>query len=132
MFGFRCDALADDHVVLMANRTVGQGGVYLHPMHARALATPDPPSSAPASGDEPSDDARRFQLLSEREAEVFALVALGYRNAEIAGKLALSVKTVETYKSRMMDKLGLQTRTALVRFALELGMLQKAEANAGA
>ena len=39
----------------------------------------------------------------------------------------ISVKTVETYKSRMMDKLGLQTRTALVRFALELGMLQKTE-----
>ena len=69
--------------------------------------------------------AKRFQLLSEREAKIFELVALGYRNAEIADKLALSVKTVETYKSRMMDKLGLQTRTALVRFALELGMLQK-------
>jgi len=69
----------------------------------------------------------RLRLLSEREAEVFELVALGYRNAEIADKLALSVKTVETYKSRMMDKLGLQTRTALVRFALELGMLQKTD-----
>ena len=62
-------------------------------------------------------------------AEVFALVALGYRNAEIADKLALSVKTVETYKSCMMDKLGLQTRTALVRFALELGMLQKTDSS---
>lgn len=114
--------------LLTAIRTVAQGGVYLHPAHARVLATPDPPAAVPAASDEPSDAAKRFQLLSEREAEVFELVALGYRNAEIADKLALSVKTVETYKSRMMDKLGLQTRTALVRFALELGMLQKTDA----
>lgn len=115
--------------LLTAIRTVAQGGVYLHPVHARVLATPEPLPSTPSAGDEPSDAAKRFQLLSEREAEVFELVALGYRNAEIADKLALSVKTVETYKSRMMDKLGLQTRTALVRFALELGMLQKTDAN---
>ncbi|HAJ34868.1 MAG TPA: DNA-binding response regulator [Chloroflexi bacterium] len=114
--------------LLTAIRTVAQGGVYLHPAHARLLATPDPPAAVPTARDEASDAAKRFQLLSEREAEVFELVALGYRNAEIADKLALSVKTVETYKSRMMDKLGLQTRTALVRFALELGMLQKADA----
>ena len=115
--------------LLTAIRTVGQGGVYLHPVHARSLATPEQPPSASAASDEPSDAAKRFHLLSDREAEVFELVALGYRNAEIADRLALSVKTVETYKSRMMDKLGLQTRTALVRFALELGMLKKTDAN---
>jgi two-component system response regulator NreC len=115
--------------LLTAIRTVAQGGVYLHPMHARVLAAPVPPVAVPVASNEASDAAKRFQLLSEREAEVFELVALGYRNAEIADKLALSVKTVETYKSRMMDKLGLQTRTALVRFALELGMLQKTEGN---
>lgn len=112
--------------LLTAIRTVWQGGVYLHPTHARALATP-PPTSAPVAA-ELSEAAKRFQLLSEREAEVFRLVALGYRNSEIAEQLSLSVKTVETYKSRMMDKLGLQTRTALVRFALEVGVLQKTDA----
>lgn len=112
--------------LLTAIRAVWQGGVYLHPMHALVLATPNQPSAS-AISDEPSDATKRFHLLSEREAEIFELVALGYRNAEIANKLSLSVKTVETYKSRMMDKLGLQTRTALVRFALELGMLQKTE-----
>jgi two-component system response regulator NreC len=112
--------------LLTAIRTVWQGGVYLHPTHARALATP-PPASAPVAA-ELSEAAKRFQLLSEREAEVFRLVALGYRNSEIAEQLSLSVKTVETYKSRMMDKLGLQTRTALVRFALEVGVLQKTDA----
>ncbi len=115
--------------LLTAIRTVAQGGVYLHPMHARVLATPDQPLSTPGASDEPSDAVKRFQLLSEREAEVFELVALGYRNAEIADKLALSVKTVETYKTRMMDKLGLQTRTALVRFALELGILEKTDSS---
>lgn len=63
--------------LLTAIRTVAQGGVYLHPVHARLLATPDSPPSASAPGNEPSDAAKRFQLLSEREAEVFALVALG-------------------------------------------------------
>ena len=109
--------------LLMAIRTVWQGGVYLHPNHARALATS--PQSATSAAPQPSEAVKRFQLLSEREAEVFRLVALGYRNSEIADRLSLSVKTVETYKSRMMDKLGLQTRTALVRFALEVGVLQK-------
>jgi two-component system response regulator NreC len=113
--------------LLTAIRTVWQGGVYLHPMHARVLATPHQPPSAPATSDEPSAAARRFQLLSERAAEEFELVALGSRSSEIADKLALSVKTVETYKSRMMDKLGLQTRTPPVSFALDLGMLQKTE-----
>jgi two-component system, NarL family, response regulator NreC len=113
--------------LLSAIRTVHGGGVYLHPAHARALAAPDQPATSAAPAEPTSDAHRRFQLLSEREREVFALVALGYRNSEIADKLALSVKTVETYKSRMMEKLGLQTRAALVRFALELGMLQKTE-----
>ncbi|BAL98374.1 MULTISPECIES: response regulator [Caldilinea] len=113
--------------LLTAIRTVCQGGVYLHPNHARALATP--PQSAASADAQPSEAVRRFQLLSEREREVFRLVALGYRNSEIADRLSLSVKTVETYKSRMMDKLGLQTRTALVRFALEVGILQKTDSS---
>lgn len=114
--------------LLTAIRTVWQGGVYLHPTHALLLATPNQ-STPPSPDAEPSGAAKRLQLLSERELEVFELVALGYRNAEIADKLSLSVKTIETYKSRMMDKLGLQTRTALVRFALEIGMLQKTESS---
>lgn len=64
--------------LLTAIRTVWQGGVYLHPNHARALATP--PQSAASADVQPSEAMQRFQLLSEREAEVFRLVALGYRN----------------------------------------------------
>ena len=117
--------------LLTAIRTVWEGGVYLHPAHARSLAAPTQSAAPAAPAAEASDARKRFQLLSEREAEVFELVALGYRNTEIADRLSLSVKTVETYKSRMMDKLGLQTRTALVRFALELGVLQKQSGHPG-
>jgi two-component system response regulator NreC len=111
--------------LLSAIRTVREGGVYLHPAHARILATSDTPTVMAAPGEGTVDARKRLQVLSEREAEVLQLVAMGYRNSEIADKLALSVKTVETYKSRMMDKLNLSSRTALVRFALELGLLQK-------
>jgi DNA-binding NarL/FixJ family response regulator len=65
----------------------------------------------------------RLQSLSEREAEVFRLVALGHSNNEIADLMFLSVKTIETYKARLMKKLGLATRAELVRYALEVGVL---------
>ena len=62
--------------------------------------------------------------MSEREAEVFRLVALGHTNAEIAEMTFLSVKTVETYKARLLKKLGVESRAALVRAALELDILR--------
>lgn len=111
--------------LLAAIRAVFEGGVYLHPAHARLLMNPNPPdviSAKDATADHPEN---RYQLLSEREAQIFKLVALGYRNQEIADELHLSVKTVETYKTRLMDKLGLHSRVALVRYALELGLLDE-------
>jgi DNA-binding NarL/FixJ family response regulator len=108
--------------LLAAIRTVYGGGVYLHPAHALALAAPQTNGDPAAQAGETAAQAL-YNLLSEREAEVFTLVALGYRNSEIASKLALSVKTVETYKSRMMEKLGLQNRATLVRLAIDLGIL---------
>ena len=62
--------------------------------------------------------------LSERETEVVQRIAHGYSNKEIAGQLKLSVKTVETYRARAMEKLGLDSRAALVRYALEHGWLR--------
>jgi len=120
--GFVLKQAAGDEL-LAAIRAVQQGGVYLHPMHAKLLLTPD--SLAQTSQPAPPRSAaqQRFDLLSEREAQLFRLVALGYRNQEIADELLLSVKTVETYKSRMMDKLGITNRIALMRLALELGVL---------
>jgi two-component system, NarL family, response regulator NreC len=61
--------------------------------------------------------------LSDRERQVLSRVAWGYSNKEIAGSLALSVKTVETYKVRITEKLGLRSRTEMVQYALRQGWL---------
>jgi len=119
--GFVLKQAASDEL-LSAIRTVHQGGVFLHPEHARVLA--DERTNEDTASYAPLDDKQaRFQSLSDREAEVFKLIALGHRNTEIAEMAHLSVKTVETYKSRLMHKLGVTSRAALVRYALELGIL---------
>jgi DNA-binding NarL/FixJ family response regulator len=64
--------------------------------------------------------------LSEREREVLILLAWGNSNKEIAGELDLSTKTVETYRVRISEKLGLRSRTELVRYALRQGWLSEA------
>lgn len=80
-----------------------------------------PPSGAgrwPALHDVPSSEA-----LSEREEQVLNLIAWGYSNKEIAARLRLSVKTVETYKTRSLEKLDLRGRTGVVRYAVRRGWL---------
>lgn len=64
-------------------------------------------------------------LLSKREHEVLRLMAQGYTYQQIGDQLNLSVKTVETYRARFVEKLGLRSRADLVRYALELGLLPK-------
>lgn len=109
--------------LLSAIRAVRDGGIYLHPRHTKALfeGMLDREHGRVAA----SGEKEGLALLSERERQVLRLVALGYRNSEIAEMLCLSVKTVETYKTRLMEKLGLRSRAALVRFALEAGMLEE-------
>ncbi|MEZ4862312.1 MAG: response regulator transcription factor [Caldilineaceae bacterium] len=107
---------AADSELLTAIRTVYHGGAFLHPAHAQALLQAD--SAAPA---EPVDQS--LATLSDRELEVLKLIALGHSNKEIAEMLFLSVKTVETYKARVMEKLDLKSRAALVRFALNHGLM---------
>lgn len=68
--------------------------------------------------------ARGPNVLSERETGVLALIALGHTNAEIAGQLYLSIRTVESHRSHIQLKLGLSTRAELVRYALERGLLK--------
>lgn len=63
--------------------------------------------------------------LSECEQEVLKMVALGHTSAEIAEQLSLSAKTVETYRARGMEKLGLRTRAALVKYALREGLIKR-------
>ena len=110
---------AADSELLTAIRTVYHGGTFLHPAHTQALLQPAQPTST-----EPEDDTA-VALLSDRELEVLKLLALGHSNKEIAEMLYLSVKTVETYKARVMEKLELKTRSALVRFALKHDLLRE-------
>lgn len=66
----------------------------------------------------------RLELLSKREREVLKAVAYGFTNREIAERIGISVKSIETYRYRVAEKLGFQSRADLVRFALEAGLLR--------
>lgn len=103
---------AADVELLSAVRAVLRGEVYVHPSLTRSLLEDLIPAG------ESRDEIDLWRGLSDREQEVLRLVALGYTSAEIAGKLNLSVKTIETYRARGMEKLGLSNRASLVRFAL--------------
>jgi len=120
--GYVLKQAASDEL-LSAIRAVHGGGIYLHPQHAKILLEDSLHRQTGAASPAPVE--ARVSTLSEREEAVFRLVALGHRNGEIAEMLHLSVKTVETYKSRMMEKLGLRSRAALVRYAMELGILNE-------
>jgi Response regulator containing a CheY-like receiver domain and an HTH DNA-binding domain len=99
--------------LIHAIKAVADGRVYLDPSLAGGVLDSlrgKPTSSAAGDAD-----------LSQREAEVLRLIALGYSNKEIAAKLELSVKTVETYKKRSVEKLGLRSRVDIVRYAAEQG-----------
>ena len=83
------------------------------------------PRSAPGSWPLRRDERARAEAdpLSEREREVLRLLALGHTNQEIAGELFLSVRTVETHRAHIMQKLRISTRAELVRYALAHGLL---------
>jgi two-component system response regulator NreC len=108
---------AADTELLSAIRAVYQGGTYLHRSHAHILL--ENPAEPVRRSTEESD---QYERLSQREREVLHYLALGFTNKQAADKLYLSVKTVETYKSRLMSKLGLHNRAELVRFAMQSGM----------
>lgn len=110
-------AAADD--LIRAIRMVATGGVYLDAALAGHVVAGYVRVPAAASALQGTD-------LSERETEVVQRIAQGYSNKEIATQLTLSVKTVETYRARAMEKLGLDSRAALVRYALEHGWLHPA------
>jgi two-component system response regulator NreC len=108
---------AVDVELLSAIRAVLQGEMYVHPSMTKSLLE----NLLPNSGDTVGKDS--WDLLSDREQEVLKLVVLGHTSAEIANQLGLSAKTVETYRARGMEKLGLRTRAALVRYALKSGLI---------
>jgi len=104
--------------LIHAIRTVAGGGLHFDPTLASKALTGRP-------GDVPNKEGPRSSDLSEREKEVLILLAWGYSNKEIAGKLGLSTKTVETYRVRINEKLGLRSRTEIVQYALRQGWLNE-------
>ena len=104
---------AADTEVVSAIREVARGGRYVHPeLGARLIAAE-------------ADEERRAaeDPLSEREREVLRLLALGHTNQEIAKQLYISIRTAETHRAHIMQKLRLTTRAELVRYAIAQGLL---------
>ncbi|HET7855894.1 MAG TPA: response regulator transcription factor [Gaiellaceae bacterium] len=107
---------AADAEVVDAVREVAGGGRYVHPELGARLVAADADERAKADADP----------LSDREREVLRLLALGHTNQEIAKMLYLSVRTVETHRAHIMQKLRLETRAELVRHAIDQGLLEEA------
>ena len=103
-----------------AIRVVASGDIYVQPKVSRLLANRSVP--AHAWGDSPRD---QLTTLSEREQSVLELVARGFNGPESGLRLGISAKTVDTYKQRIHDKLGLGHRTEYVRFAIDAGLLDR-------
>ncbi len=104
---------AADTELVEAVRRAAVGDTYLNPaLGARLATTPEHPPGPP-------DD------LSEREVEVLRLIALGHTNSEIGAQLFLSVRTVETHRAHVQQKLSRSTRAELVRYALDHGLLDE-------
>jgi two-component system, NarL family, response regulator NreC len=103
--------------VVAAVREVAAGGRYVHPELGARLVAAESQARRRTEGD----------TLSEREHEVLQLLALGHTNQEIAKQLVISVRTAETHRAHIMEKLGLSSRAELVRYALDRGLLQDAQ-----
>ena len=109
----------------MAILAVARGGAFLYPGLAKTLIrayTSIPASSQPITG-RGEQLADQLRVLSPRELEVLKLVAEGHTNQEIADQLILSIKTVQAHRANVMEKLGLENITQLVRFAIRYGLL---------
>jgi two-component system, NarL family, response regulator NreC len=108
---------AADRELIDAVRAVAAGDVYMQPSAARALAQRIQRKA------EHADERTKYEKLTEREQNVLRYVARGYSAPEIGEKLFISPKTVDTYKQRINEKLGLAHRSDYVDFALKIGRL---------
>jgi DNA-binding NarL/FixJ family response regulator len=115
--GYVGKATADRDLV-EAVRAVSRGEIYVQPSAARVLA------QGARRREERASERPRYERLTDRERSVMRLIAEGYTAPEIGEQLAISPKTVDTYKQRINDKLGLAHRADYVRLALKLGLLQ--------
>jgi len=107
------DSAADQLVA--AIRRIAGGGAYVTPETAERLAL----------GAAPRAETAAHTLLSDREFQVFRMIARGATVSEIARELSLSVKTISTHKTRIMDKMGLANQAELIRYALEHRLLDE-------
>jgi len=103
-----------------AIRVVAAGDVYVRPAVSRALA-----DSAPTPPRERTDARARLERLSDRERTVVLLTARGFNGPEIGRQLGITAKTVDTYKQRIEEKMGLSHRSEYVRLVLEAGLLDE-------
>lgn len=108
---------AADTELVTAIREIARGGSYVHPALGARMAAADAAAA----------DAAEHDPLSDREREVLRLLALGHTNQEIAEMLFISVRTAETHRAHIMQKLRLETRAELVRYALAQGLLSEPE-----
>ena len=115
--GYLVKSTADRELV-EAVRAVARGEIYVQPSAARVLA------QGARRREEHASDRARYERLTDRERAVMQLIAEGYTAPEIGEQLAISPKTVDTYKQRINDKLGLTHRADYVKLALKLGLLQ--------
>jgi DNA-binding NarL/FixJ family response regulator len=115
--GYLVKSTADRELV-EAIRAVARGEIFVQPSAARVLA------QGARRREEHATDRARFERLTDRERAVMQLIAEGYTAPEIGEQLAISPKTVDTYKQRVNDKLGLTHRADYVKLALKLGLLQ--------
>jgi len=106
---------AADKEVVAAVRQIAGGEHYVHPALGARLVAAEAEARAAAEADP----------LSDREREVLRLLALGHTNQEIAKMLYISVRTAETHRAHVMQKLGFSTRAELVRYALTHGLLDQ-------
>ena len=110
---------AADTELITALQTILEGESYIYP-------TLIPKLFMPGNNSKPTIEKEREnsgKLLSDREKEVLRLISLGYTQKEIAEKLFISIKTVETHKARILEKLGVHKRSDLVRYALKYNMI---------
>jgi two-component system response regulator NreC len=108
---------AADTELLAAIRAVYDGRSFISPL----LDDGEPRESSPVAGT--SGSTETLERLSARERQVLVLLAHGHTHAEMAEQLGISIKTVETHRARLSEKLGLKSRADLVRFALDAGLL---------
>ncbi|HEY2165432.1 MAG TPA: response regulator transcription factor [Gemmatimonadaceae bacterium] len=110
---------AADRDLVDAVRAVAHGDVYVRPAAARVLA------KNLTKKDPAAEERARFGKLTQREQDVLKYVAQGYSAPEIGERLFISPKTVDTYKQRIQEKLGLAHRSDYVQLALRLGLLSE-------